>query len=122
MSKSCFTPEQLQLLRENPYTAYVSEKTIRFTPDFKNEFWDSYILGKCPKDIFRSLGYDPDVLGTGRISNFAHNLAKAKAENVKLTPADKTERLERQVEALQYQVDVIKKCLERDAEMRRNKF
>lgn len=113
MNKSYFTQDQIESLRSNPYTSFVSEKTIRFTPVFKNDFWDHYINGESPREIFRSLGYDPDVLGEHRISNFAYKLSKQRADRLKLTPAQQNQDLQKQIDFLQYEIDILKNLLQR---------
>ena len=37
-----FTPEELKLIRENPYVKSATSKMIRFTAEFKEEFWRQY--------------------------------------------------------------------------------
>lgn len=61
MSKKIpFTDEQIQILRQNPYTHKVSAQQISFTVEFKRFFAEQT---KCPgmttKKIFLAAGYDP---------------------------------------------------------------
>lgn len=71
-----FTPEEIRHLESNPYTAKVSETQIKFTNDFKDDFWRLYLTEMHVKEIYRTLGYDPDVLGVKRIDGFVYNLRK----------------------------------------------
>ena len=73
-----FTSEQISKLKSNPYTHSVSGCCIRFTLEFKELFWMRYCNGVSAKQIFTSLGYDIDILGDGRIFNFASQLSKDK--------------------------------------------
>lgn len=114
MQKTKFTLEQIEELRANPYTEYVSEKTIRFTQVFKNEFWYLYTHGKGPSKIFRELGYDPETLGQYRISNFAYKLTKKMEERTNLSPLERERDLQSQVDALRFEIDSLKKIIIRD--------
>ena len=74
--KKLFTPEEIAAFDANPYTAKVSETQIKFTDDFRDDFWRLYLTEMPIKEIFIDLGYDPDVLGTKRIDGFVYNLRK----------------------------------------------
>lgn len=71
-----FTEEQLQELASNPFTRNVNSYRISFTLEFKNLFLSHYEQGELVKDIFSSLGYDPNILGDGRMYTFCHRLLK----------------------------------------------
>lgn len=71
-----FTPEEIRLLESNPYTAKVSETQIKFTDDFRDDFWRLYLTEMPVKEIFTTLGYNPDVLGIKRTDGFVYNLRK----------------------------------------------
>lgn len=121
MNKTLFTQEQIDALRANPYTSYVSSKSIRFTQNFRSNFWDHYSQGESPSEIFRLLGYDPLVLGNSRIGNFTHKLSKEQDRLLRMTPAEENESLRHRVEALEFQVDVLKKALEMANSQKRRK-
>lgn len=38
MSQKLFTPEQIEQLKQNPFTATITARVIRFTPEFKEKF------------------------------------------------------------------------------------
>ena len=69
-----FAPEEIITLRDNPYTARVSQKTISFTLAFKEAFWQGYEEGRSPVQLVRELGYDPAILGQIRIDGIAKNI------------------------------------------------
>lgn len=75
--KILFAPEQIAILEQNRYTKLVSPSMIKFTEDFKEDFWRLYLTDMPVKDIYRTLGYDPDILGTKRIDGFVYNLRKS---------------------------------------------
>lgn len=62
-----FTAEEIDQLAANPYTLSVNETTIRYTAEFKREFWRRYTAGESNRAIFKALGYDVNVLGRPRI-------------------------------------------------------
>lgn len=98
--KNEFTPEQIAILEQNRYTKLVSPSMIKFTDDFKEEFWRLYLTDMPIKQIYQSLGYDPSMLGEKRIDGFVYNLRKAflndeqrkesqaRSSKVKRPPAD----------------------------------
>lgn len=77
---SCFSLYEIAVLRENPYTHEVRQKQISFTAEFKEIFWARYQAGEYIPGIFENLGYDPTILGIGRMYSLASNLRKCAAE------------------------------------------
>lgn len=119
--KKKFFPEQIQLLKENQFTEYVSNSTIRFSREFKNLFWQEYQKGKTPRQIFSSFGFDPEILGDSRMSNFAYNISQAHTPAALQKESDRLKALEAQVDALQFQMDTLKKyCYWRIRESQRS--
>ena len=76
--RTIFTQEEIALLEKNNYTHLVSKSMLKFTDDFKDDFWRLYLTDLPVKEIFRMLGYDPEVIGTKRIDGFVYNLRKAR--------------------------------------------
>ena len=74
--KKLFTPEELADFEANPYTAKVTETQIKFTDDFKDDFWKLYLTDMPVKEIFLTLGYNPEVLGIKRTDGFVYSLRK----------------------------------------------
>lgn len=74
--KKLFTPDEIRGFENNPYTAKVTESQIKFTDDFKDDFWRLYLTDMPVKDIFITLGYDPEILGIKRTDGFVYNLRK----------------------------------------------
>ena len=81
MVAKLFTPEEVEILKSNPYTARVSEKTISFTRAFKEAFWNGYLEGRGPIQLVRELGYDTDTLGRRRVDGLAKRI-RAEANSV----------------------------------------
>ena len=67
MSKKVFTNEEVELLRNNPYTYAVTPHILSFTKEFKELFWKEYQAGEIPRQILEKHGYPADVLGKERI-------------------------------------------------------
>lgn len=67
MAKNKFTQEQIDKLRLNPYTYSVNESTLRYTKEFKEEFWRRLQDGDKTRKILKDLGYDPEMLGKSRM-------------------------------------------------------
>ena len=70
MGHKKFTPEEIAILKANPYVMEVTEDIIHFSASFKSSFWDRLQNGMKPQDIFRELGIDPNFLGPTRVSGF----------------------------------------------------
>ena len=78
-AKRVFTEEEMEALRNNPYTYRVTPSTISFTKEFKEKFWADYQAGEgkvSPREIVEKYGYDPDVLGSDRLSGIQSTLRK----------------------------------------------
>lgn len=76
MNRNKFTKREIQILKNNPYTYSVTESQLFFTKDFKEEFWRRYQAGDSTRKIVEELGYDPDMLGTSRLSGIQMNIQK----------------------------------------------
>ena len=75
--KNVFTPEQIELLEKNPYTLKVTPNMIKYSEEFKEDFWRLYLANMPIREIFNTLGYDHEMLGTKRIEGFVYHLRKA---------------------------------------------
>lgn len=111
MNKSKFTAEQAAALRKNKYTLSVTDYQIRFTNEFKRDFWQLYLKGTSPEEIFTQLGYDAEVLGSSRIANFAYKQVQAHMEADNLPQDQKIKKLESEVSALRCELDTLKKII-----------
>lgn len=76
MRSHAFTDEEVKVLRENKYTAFVSNSSIRFTLEFKEMFLEKKKEGVPARRIFLEAGYDVDILGTSRIKNLSKRIPK----------------------------------------------
>jgi len=76
-TKKVFSPEEIEMLRANPYTERVTAEQISFTLAFKEEFWRLSVEGCTGNIAFRKLGYDPDILGFERVHNITKRIRRA---------------------------------------------
>ena len=122
MSKVKFTPEQQQLLRQNPYTVRVTEDVLSFSKEFKEIFYKEYLAGALPRDILQKYDYPVDILGKQRIWGITRCIRKQFKENGEFrdirspgaprteeTYEEKIKRLEHQVTYLTQEVEFLKK-------------
>jgi len=125
MGTNRFTEEQQAILRKNPYVAKVSETSITYTVEFKEQFYREYKAGNMPSVILRDMGFDPHVLGKKRLDRFVVNVRKYEANGEDfhdrridssgrprtkdLTPEEKIARLEHQVQYLKQENNFLKK-------------
>ena len=122
MSKVKFTPEQQQMLRNNPYTIRVTADVLSLSREFKEIFHKEYLSGSLPKDILQKHGYPADVLGNQRIMGISYSIRKqfertgefrdARTPGVDkpaVSSDEKLKRLEHQVNYLTQEVEFLKK-------------
>ena len=76
MGKRYFSEEEIAKLRENEYIKKVSEKSIKYTLEFKKEFWRRYQDGQSPENIFLDLGFDLDIINRERIYGLTNNIKR----------------------------------------------
>lgn len=67
MSRNTFTEEEMERLRQNPYTYRVTKYQLSFTKEFKEIFYSEYQAGELPRQILIDHGYDPAILGDRRV-------------------------------------------------------
>ncbi len=123
-----FTGEEMDALRNNPYTYKVTQCQISFTTEFKELFWKHYNEGMTPKDILLSLGYAPEMLGDDRVNGIRMHIKKEFEKqgrfssgrkprgtsagdnaNAPTNPADEVRQLRGEVEYLRQEVEFLKK-------------
>ena len=61
MRAQAFTDEEVKILRENKYTSFVSNSSIRLTLEFKEMFMERKQQGITARRIFKEAGYDVDM-------------------------------------------------------------
>ena len=131
MAKRKFTEEQQSILRGNQYTLSVSANLIRFTPAFKKYLVEEMAKsGMTLKKVFIKAGYDPDMLGVGRMDSVIkeardeaaspcgfHETGKStrtiiKEELSKKNTKASIQALQKQVAYLEQEVEFLKKTLQ----------
>ena len=125
MGVNYFTDEQVEILKSNPYIEKVSNKSIKYSKQFKEEFWILYSKGESPSQILIKFGIDPKILGQKRISNIVHRI-KMEANRLEgfedtrknnsgrpatkhMTPEEKIAYLEHKVAYQKQEIDFLKK-------------
>ena len=76
MSKKLFSEEEITAFRSSPYVESVSDRSLIFTPEFKEKCHTMYQQGIPMKKILEDHGIDTGVMGKARISGFCQKLAK----------------------------------------------
>ena len=79
MARGKLSPEEMNVLKANPYVSDVEETRIIYTNEFKFLFMQEYQNGKKPTQIFKDAGFDPKMLGTKRIERAASRWRKSYA-------------------------------------------
>ena len=76
MGANYFSDEQVKELEKNPYVKKVSAKSITYSEEFKELFWNDLQNGMMPGNIFRKYGFDPHMLGSSRTHKFTNREGK----------------------------------------------
>ena len=140
MSWKTFTEEELREIRSNPYVKSATQKMIRFTIAFKEEFWMRYHeKGESPRKIITEMGFDPDVIGDKRINGIILHLREAVAlgeefRDVRKTPENRVNendshlptskailKMQHKIAYMEQELAFIKKIIKSDNEARRKK-
>ena len=66
-----FTPEEIRILKENPNTFEALPRKLAFTKKAKEKILELSALGMSARAIVE-LGYDPEMLGGGRVKNIPY--------------------------------------------------
>lgn len=138
-TKKVFSPEEIAMLRANPYTERVTAEQISFTLAFKKKFWRLSIEGCTGNTAFRKLGYDPEVLGFERVHNITKRIRRAakipeglkgkaksrmrvnkehfsSAQLEKMSRRESEQRLQNEIVYLQQQMAFLKKLMRQPGE------
>lgn len=136
-TKKLFTEQEMAQLKENPYTWKITENRIVYTRAFLEAFWELSLQGKSGTEAFRTLGYDPKVLGNERIHNTTKRIRKQgnspegiqkkptqwmrtskkrfkTADLEKLSHKQAAKRMQKEIVYLQQQVEFLKKVMHQD--------
>ncbi len=127
MSKKMFTIEEVDKLSKIKYVKSISEKGITYTDEFKRIFISEHKKGMMPVEIFKSSGFDIEIIGYQRIKSSSYRWRKSYRDNGELgltdsrkehsgrprtkdlTMEEKLARLESQVEFLKIENEFLKK-------------
>ena len=132
MANKKFTPDEMSELKKNKYVLDVSPSVVHFSSEFKEEFWNILIQGKLPKDIVKSLGIDPEILGETRLAGLKtmiRNEVKKgngfrdlntymQANNGYMSAENRIKYLEMQIAYKDQEIEFLKKIVSLDPEAR----
>ncbi len=88
-----FTNKQLHELLSSPYVAFVSRRTVSYTLEFKQLFWQRYIDGVDPMQIFDDAGINPLIVGRNRVVGLANLLRQQKARGTPFSDGKETPQI-----------------------------
>lgn len=74
MGKNYFSKEQIEELRKSKYVKKVSEASVQFTEEFKNEFITLLNSGMNPSEALRRLRIEPKTLGNKRVDGLSNRM------------------------------------------------
>lgn len=118
--KTPFTEEQIQVLRQNPYTHSVTPARISFTLAFKQMFYEqTRVPGMTTKKILLKAGYNPDWFTRESLDQLRRHILQQAASPQGLRPprglssAERTALFEKQDLSKQRTDTTIKQLQER---------
>lgn len=127
MSKTIFTKEQIEDLKNNKFVQSVSSKGITYTMEFKHLAVEDFLSGMSSTEVFSKYGFDVNVLGKQRPSSALsrwkkqyqnHGLLGLKDSREQnpgrplerdLSTQEKMERYEAKIKYLEAEVELLKK-------------
>lgn len=125
MSIDTFSDEEVTLLRQNPYTLKVNNKSISFTKEFKDLFIAEYSAGSTTSQILRKYGYDPKVIGYRRSQGISHRIrvdygekigkaiivkhSNSRSSSKSSSDKDELKRLRHEVDYMKQEIEFLKK-------------
>jgi len=140
MPRKILTETEIRILKKNPYTYKVTDKTIQFTVAFQEEFWRRYQCGEAPTQIIKELGYEKEILGEHRIEGISSHIKEVGTAGMEFyqghsrpkrrktveydepSPTPKTLAfMQNELIYLHQEVEFIKKIMQADSAQRRNK-
>ena len=126
-----FTPEEVKILSENLWVKKITPKLIRYTDEFKEEFWRLYSQGKTSRTVMEELGFDPNMLGATRVQGVQllvkdyiakKQLTDESTEILSVSGSSLTSQMKRMQHKLSYmeqQIEFIKKTISAERKARR---
>ena len=125
MSKKQFSDEEMDTLRQNPFTFNVTRNTLSFTKEFKELFLAEYKAGSIPRQILIDHGYDPEMLGNRRIWGISQHIrkqydkygevhegvshAKPRGQEKPQSDKDELKQLRHEVDYMKQEIEFLKK-------------
>lgn len=128
MGKNYFTYDELEELKTNKYVKRISIKSIKYTREFKELFWEQYKGGIAPRDILSGLGINPDILKPMRIYSLTNGIKKqaSRIEGFNDNRANNPGRLRKKPKSLEDRVSAqdleIKKLYQKIEFLKKNIF
>lgn len=134
MANKKFTPEEISELKKNRYVLDVSPSIVHFSAEFKEEFWSALMQGILPKNIVKSMGINPDILGETRLAGLKtmiRNEVKKgdgfrdlntyiQAGNGYMSAENRIKYLEMQLAYKDQEIEFLKKIVSLDPEARKS--
>jgi hypothetical protein len=127
-----FEPEEIEILKANPYVKSVTQKTMSLTKECKQRFWEEYRNGKLVSTIMADMGFDPKMLGERRMYGIRATVVAAVERGAdfrdtrrrRVKQADESEivssgpmaYMEHRVAYLEQEVEFIKKIMSAEKE------
>ena len=71
-----FTPEEMAILKENPYTFSITKNRLSVTAEAKKKILELSSTELTYRQIVEELGYDPQILGLERTKNMVRDVLR----------------------------------------------
>lgn len=129
MAIKLFSNEDVEILKNNKYTYNATNRTIKFTVEFKQLFYNKLQEGNYPPKIIEDLGYDINIIGAKRSYGIALHIREEyrvnggfhegripstieqRLTNNEITPSKALIHMNTRITYLEQQIEYLKKIL-----------
>lgn len=133
MALKLFTDTEVEILKNNQYTYTVTNRSIKFTAEFKQLFYNQIQEGLHPPKIIEELGYDINILGIKRSYGIALHIKEEHRVNGEfhegrmtstieqrlakneISPSKALIQMNTRINYLEQQIEYLKKILQVDS-------
>jgi hypothetical protein len=133
MALKLFTDTEVEILKNNQYTYNVTNRSIKFTAEFKQLFYNKIQERLHPPKIIEELGYDINILGIKRSYGIALHIKEEYRVNGEfhegrmtstieqrlakneISPSKALIQMNTRVTYLEQQIEYLKKILQVDS-------
>ena len=106
--------KEIKILEQNPFVSGVENNTVHFIPEFYKMAYSKKLDGFTSREILKSIGIDPQILGESRVDSLNSNLNTWRREYYYRHPDDPNEaKRQQEIEILKNQKKELEQQLKK---------